>query len=129
MYTNDADPRYPGKPFVGRAQVATSLGHEGWQQGWLALPLVAAGLAEQGMWYTDAIVVGRLGGAALAAVSLAGMIFRKMIFIGIGVVSIVRVIVGNAFGGAPPPPASARCNNSCGWRQRSPRRRWRRRGS
>lgn len=86
------------EPTVERAQAATSLGHECRLQGMLAMPLVATSLAELGMWYTDAMVVGRLGNVELAAVSLSGLLVWEIILAGVAVISMVGVIVGKAFG-------------------------------
>ena len=91
------EPAVPAAP-VERAQVATSLGHECRLQGLLAMPLVAASLAELGMWYTDSIVVGRLGSVELAAVSLSGMLIWEIVLAGVAVISMVAVIVGKAYG-------------------------------
>ena len=86
------------EPTIERAQAATSLGHECRLQGMLAMPLVATSLAELGMWYTDAMVVGRLGNVELAAVSLSGLLVWEIILAGVAVISMVGVIVGKAFG-------------------------------
>ncbi|MGY9107866.1 MAG: MATE family efflux transporter, partial [Alphaproteobacteria bacterium] len=64
----------------------------------LALPMVAAYLAELGMWWTDQAIVGRLGADELAAVGLSGgMLFQGMAM-SMGLLSIVAVLVGNAYG-------------------------------
>ena len=45
-----------------RAEKATSLGHELRLQRRIAVPLIAGYMAEIGMWFTDAVIVGHLGG-------------------------------------------------------------------
>ena len=94
---NTAEPAAEVAP-TERAEVATSLGHECRLQGLLAMPLVAASLAELGIWYTDSIIVGRLGSVELAAVSLSGMLIWEIVLAGVAVVSMVAVIVGKAYG-------------------------------
>ncbi len=68
----------------------------------LALPMVAAYIAELGMWWTDQAIVGRLGADELAAVGLSGSVMFQGIAISMGMLSIVAVLVGNAFGGGRP---------------------------
>ena len=65
----------------------------------IALPLVAAYLAEVAMFLTTKIVVGRLGYHELAAVGLAGELAMELLFIVMGVLSIVGVLVAQADGG------------------------------
>lgn len=96
--TGGTDKPTGGEPTVERAQVAASLGHKCRLQGSLAMPLVATSLAELGIWYTDAMVVGRLGNVELAAVSLSGLLVWEIILAGVAVISMVGVIVGKAFG-------------------------------
>jgi MATE family multidrug resistance protein len=83
---------------ASRAETATSLGHEFRLQRRIAVPLIAAYLAELGMWYTDAIIVGRLGGTELGAVGLAGLVFWEVLFVAIAVLSVIGVFVGDAYG-------------------------------
>jgi MATE family multidrug resistance protein len=83
---------------ASRAETATSLGHEFRLQHRIAVPLIAGYLAELGMWYIDAIIVGHLGGNELAAISLAGLVFWEVIFSAIAVLSVIGVFVGNAHG-------------------------------
>jgi MATE family multidrug resistance protein len=64
----------------------------------LALPMVAAYLAELGMWWTDQAIVGRLGADELAAVGLSGGVLFQGMAICMGLLSIVAVLVGNAYG-------------------------------
>lgn len=68
----------------------------------LALPMVAAYLAELGMWWTDQAIVGRLGADALAAVGLSGSVLFQGIMVSMGLLSIVAVLAGNAFGARRP---------------------------
>jgi MATE family multidrug resistance protein len=68
----------------------------------LALPMVAAYLAELGMWWTDQAIVGRLGAEELAAVGLSGGVLFQGLAISMGLLSIVAVLVGNAFGASRP---------------------------
>jgi len=68
----------------------------------LALPMVAAYLAELGMWWTDQAIVGRLGADALAAVGLSGSMLFMGIMMAMGLLSIVAVLAGNAFGAGRP---------------------------
>ena len=68
----------------------------------LALPMVGAYVAELGMWWTDQAIVGRLGADELAAAGIAGGIMFQGLMISMGVLSIVAVLVGNAFGGGRP---------------------------
>ncbi len=83
---------------ASRAETATSLGHEFRLQRRIAVPLIAAYLAELGMWYTDAVIVGRLGGTELGAVGLAGLVFWEVIFSVIAFLSVTGIFVGNAYG-------------------------------
>ena len=61
-------------------------------------PLIAAYLAEMGMVITDMLIVGRLGSIELAAVGLGGDWFYVLLLIGIGVLSIVGVLMAQARG-------------------------------
>ena len=65
----------------------------------IALPLIAAYLAEYAMFITTKIVVGSLGYYELAAVGLAGDISFELIVILMGFLSIVGVLVAQAEGG------------------------------
>jgi MATE family multidrug resistance protein len=65
----------------------------------IALPLVAAYLAEFAMFVTTRIVVGRLGYHELAAVGLAGDLALEILVISMGLLSIVGVLVAHASGG------------------------------
>lgn len=64
----------------------------------IALPLTTAYLAEMGMFITDMIFVGRLGSDELAAVGLAGDLFWVFLLVGMGVVSVVGVLVAQSLG-------------------------------
>ena len=64
----------------------------------LGLPLAGANLAEFGMVMTDMAVVGRLGVVELAAVGLAGGIMFDLLAILMGVLTVVGVLVAEAFG-------------------------------
>ena len=64
----------------------------------IALPLVAAYLAEVAMFVTTKIVVGRLGYHELAAVGLAGELSFEVLIVLMGLLSIVGVLVAQADG-------------------------------
>ena len=64
----------------------------------IGLPLTAAWVAEMAMFITDMIMVGRLGSKELAAVGLAGDWFWVLLLIGMGIISIVGVIVAQCLG-------------------------------
>jgi len=64
----------------------------------IALPLVAAYLAEFAMFVTTKIVVGRLGYHELAAVGLAGDLSFEILIVLMGLLSIVGVLVAQAEG-------------------------------
>jgi len=64
----------------------------------LGLPLAGANLAEYGMVMTDMAVVGRLGVVELAAVGLAGGIMFDALAILLGVLTVVGVLVAEAYG-------------------------------
>ena len=81
-----------------RAQTAASAGEEIRLQGKLATPIIATYLAELLMWYVDHAIVGRLGATELGAVGLSGLLFWELIIVGVAILSIVGVIVGNAHG-------------------------------
>ena len=87
--------------------MASQRDHLPWLAGWLgeigrtsklALPMVAAYLAELGMWWTDQAIVGRLGADELAAVGLSGGVLFQGMAMSMGLLSIVAVLVGNASG-------------------------------
>jgi MATE family multidrug resistance protein len=64
----------------------------------ICLPLLAAYLAEMGMLITDMIIVGHLGSNELAAVGLTADWFYVLLLIGMGVVSMVGVLVAQNLG-------------------------------
>ena len=64
----------------------------------IALPLIAAYLAEVAMFVTTKVVVGRLGYHELAAVGLAGGLSFEVLIILMGLLSIVGVLVAQAEG-------------------------------
>ena len=64
----------------------------------ISMPLMAAYIAEMGMMITDMIIVGRLGSKELAAVGLTADWFYVLLLIGMGVISIVGVLVAQSFG-------------------------------
>ncbi|MFT5351938.1 MAG: MATE family multidrug resistance protein, partial [Gammaproteobacteria bacterium] len=64
----------------------------------ISMPLMAAYLAEMGMMITDMIIVGRLGSNELAAVGLSADWFYVLLLIGMGVISIVGVLVAQNYG-------------------------------
>ena len=65
----------------------------------IAVPLIAAYLAEVAMFLTTKVIVGRLGYHELAAVGLAGELAMELLFMVMGVLSIVGVLVAQAAGG------------------------------
>ena len=81
-----------------QAEIAHGVSDELRLQAHLALPMIATYLAELCMWYVDHAIVGRLGGVELAAVGLSGLFFWQLIVIGMAILAIVGVIVGNAHG-------------------------------
>ena len=83
---------------VQRAATASSMRDELRLQGRLVAPLLATYLAELGLYYIDHAIVGRLGADELAAVGLSGMVFIEVVIIGSAILSIVGVMVGNAYG-------------------------------
>ncbi|MDH4049215.1 MAG: MATE family efflux transporter [Gammaproteobacteria bacterium] len=64
----------------------------------ISIPLLAAYLAEMGMLITDMIIVGHLGSNELAAVGLAADWFYVLLLIGMGIISIVGVLVAQSVG-------------------------------
>lgn len=64
----------------------------------IALPLVAAYLAEVAMFLTSKMVVGRLGYEELAAVGLSSGIAMELLFVFMGLLSIIGVLVAQAEG-------------------------------
>ena len=87
---------------ISRAETATSLGHEFRLQRRIAVPLIAGYMAEIGIWFTDAVIVGHLGGTELGAVSLSGLVFWEIVFIVSFILTVVGVFVGNAYGRGDP---------------------------
>ncbi len=81
-----------------RAELAGSLKDELRLHRRIAVPIVATFLVELGMWYTDTIIVGRLGTTPLAAVGLLGGLFWELLFVGFAVLSITGVFMGNGYG-------------------------------
>ena len=96
--TNGSMPNDKSTTTASRAETATSLGHEFRLQRRIAVPLIAGFMAEIGMWFTDAVIVGHLGSTELGAVSLAGLIFWEIVLTGAAMLSVVGVFVGNAYG-------------------------------
>ena len=75
-------------------------------RGPLAGPVVASEVGWMAMWLADTIIVGRLGGEAIGAVSIGGSIFFAVAIFGLGMLLGLDFVVANAFGaGAPPTPA------------------------
>ncbi|MGI9463556.1 MAG: MATE family efflux transporter [Aestuariivirgaceae bacterium] len=64
----------------------------------IALPLIAAYLAELAMFLTTKIVVGRLGYLELAAVGIAGHLTFEVLVVLMGLLSIVGVLVAQSEG-------------------------------
>jgi MATE family multidrug resistance protein len=73
------------------------------QEAWLllkiALPIAAGFLAEMGMNFTDTLIVGRqIGPAAMAAVGLASGVLFSLLFVCMGVISMVGAFAAQALG-------------------------------
>lgn len=68
----------------------------------LALPLILAQLAQVSMGLVDTLMVGRLGGGALAGVALGGNLFFFALIIGLGVMGAVSPTVSQAYGANDP---------------------------
>lgn len=68
----------------------------------LAAPLAAANLANMAMGITNAVMVGHLGGAALAAAGLGGGIYFTLTMICQGVLTAVSPLAAHAIGGGDP---------------------------
>jgi Na+-driven multidrug efflux pump len=83
---------------ASRAETATGLGHEFRLQRRIAVPLIASYMAEIGMWFTDAVIVGHLGGTELGAVGFSGLVFWEVVLTVAFIPSVVGVFVGNAYG-------------------------------
>ena len=64
----------------------------------ISFPLMAAYVAEMGMMITDMIIVGRLGSNELAAVGLTADWFYVLLLLGMGIISMVGVLVAESFG-------------------------------
>jgi MATE family multidrug resistance protein len=64
----------------------------------VATPLVAANLANMAMGFTDTVMVGHLGGAALAAAGLGGLIYFTVAFVLQGIISAVSPLAAHAIG-------------------------------
>ena len=64
----------------------------------LALPIILAQLAQVSMGFIDTLMVGRLGGEALAGIALGASIFFFALIIGLGVMSAVGPTVSQAVG-------------------------------
>lgn len=64
----------------------------------MTLPLLVAFLIELGIYYTDLLVIGRLGSLALGGVGLAGNIMWEATYVGFSMLTVVSVIVAHAFG-------------------------------
>ena len=65
----------------------------------LAAPLAAANLANMAMGITNAVMVGHLGGAALAAAGLGSGIYFTLVMICQGVLTAVSPLAAHAIGG------------------------------
>ena len=64
----------------------------------LALPLIAAGLAQMGMDVVDTLMMGRLGPNTLASGALGSAIFGSLLMMSIGIISAVGVLAARAYG-------------------------------
>ena len=86
------------------------------------MPLMAAYIAEMGMMITDMIIVGRLGSNELAAVGLAADWFYVLLLIGMGIISIVGVLVAQSFGEGDMQAVKDAAVGDCGRRPSAPLR-------
>ena len=64
----------------------------------VATPLVAANLANMAMGFTDTVMVGHLGGAALAAAGLGSLIYFTAAFVLQGIISAASPLAAHAIG-------------------------------
>ncbi|MEE2789720.1 MAG: MATE family efflux transporter [Myxococcota bacterium] len=64
----------------------------------LAVPIIAAYLADQMLGFVDTLIAGRLGEAALAAVGIGNAIFTGATILGIGLITGLDPIVSQAVG-------------------------------
>jgi MATE family multidrug resistance protein len=64
----------------------------------IAAPLAGANLAQMAMGFTDTVMVGHLGGVALAAAGLGGLLYFTSVFVLQGVVSAVSPLCAHALG-------------------------------
>ena len=64
----------------------------------VAAPLVAANLAQMAMGFTDTVMVGHLGNAALAAAGLGGLLYFTSGFVLQGVISAASPLAAHALG-------------------------------
>lgn len=69
----------------------------------IAAPLAGANLAQMAMGFTDTVMLGRLGGAALAAAGLGGLLYFTSVFVLQGVVSAVSPLCAHALGAGDRP--------------------------
>ena len=81
-----------------KAEFAENLRDEVRLQRRVTLPLLAAFLVELGIYYTDMLVIGRLGSLALGGVGLAGAILWEATYVGFSMLTVVSVIVAHGFG-------------------------------
>ena len=71
----------------------------------IAMPIVFINLGIQAMGVVDALMVGKLGGAAIAAVALGNFYFFNASVFGMGLLCAIDPVVAQAFGAgdlAPP---------------------------
>jgi MATE family, multidrug efflux pump len=68
----------------------------------LAVPIALTQLGQIAMMATDLVLIGRLGGEAVAAAALAGTIFFLSFTFGMGLVSAVAPLAAQAFGARNP---------------------------
>jgi len=73
-----------------RAEVRATLG--------VAAPLIAANLAQMAMGFTNTVMVGHLGSAALAAAGLGGLLYFTSGFVLQGVISAAAPLAAHALG-------------------------------
>ncbi len=83
---------------VFKAENATSWRDELRLQSRVTIPLTIAFLVELGIYFTDLLVVGRLGALPLGAVGLAGGVIWELTYAGFSVLMIVGVVVAHSYG-------------------------------
>jgi MATE family, multidrug efflux pump len=75
----------------------------------LALPMALTQLAQIAMMTTDLVLIGRLGGAALAGAALAHTVLFAAFTVGVGIVGAVAPLAAQAYGARDPPAYGSAC--------------------